>query len=68
MALLLAVVVSSEVAVAIVLSRMLNPGLEAAPSITAYAAVLVASLVALLGSVLLAAASAVSYARLREPN
>jgi hypothetical protein len=65
MAVVLAVVVSCEVAVALALSRLMTPPVASGASISGPAAALIASLAALPGSVLLAAASSVSYARLR---
>jgi hypothetical protein len=65
LAFVLAGVVGCEVAVALVLSRLMTPASAADPSISGAAAALIASLVALPGSVVLIAASAVSYAGLR---
>jgi hypothetical protein len=65
MAFVLAVVVGAEVAVALALSRLMTPTAQASASISGADAALIASLVALPGSVLLVAASSVSYARLR---
>ena len=67
MAFVLAVVVSCEVAAALALSWLMTPESPGAVGarISAAAAALIANLVALPGSVLLVAASAVSYAWLR---
>jgi len=65
MGLVLAVVVSGEVAIALALSWLMTPAsAEVSARISAPAAALIASLAAVPGSVLLTAASAVSYARL----
>jgi hypothetical protein len=63
MALVLALIVGCEVTVALVLSWLMNPASAGSPDISGPVAALIASLIALPGSVLLAAASSVTYAR-----
>ena len=63
MAFALAVIVGCEAVAALVLSWLMNPASPGDPSISAPAAALIASLIVLPGSLLLAAASSVSYAR-----